>query len=109
EDDEPADVAWTFTVPEGEDLIDVLKSYALSMGDDTGDEYVGAYQGHVAKLYAQKLLLQRSRTTQESTGSEKGVEIPKEGARRKSKTPVPAILLPGRARDEEIELRLRQG
>jgi hypothetical protein len=32
----------------------------------------------------------------------------KEGAMRKSKTPVLAVLLPGRARDEEIELRLRQ-
>ncbi|KAJ2892135.1 hypothetical protein MKZ38_010216 [Zalerion maritima] len=109
DDDEPADVAWTFTVPEGEDLVDVLKNYALSMGRDTSDEYVRAYQGYVMTLYTQKLLLQRSRTTGESAGSEKDVEIPKEGARRKSKTPVPAILLPGRARDEEIELRLQQG
>lgn len=99
EDDEAADVAWTFTIPEGEDVVDALKNYALSMGNDSSDEYVRAFQGHVASLYAQKLL----------TGSEKEVEIPKEDAKRKSKTPKPAILSPGNARDEEIKLRLRQG
>lgn len=109
EDDEPADAAWTFAIPEGEDLIDVLKSYALSMGDNTDDEYVGAFQRYVAYLYAQKLLLQQPKTTQKSARSEMDVKMSKKGARRKSKSPVPAILLPGRARDEEIELRLRQG
>lgn len=38
EDDEPADVAWTFTISEGEDLIDVLQRYASTIRDYTGDD-----------------------------------------------------------------------
>ena len=85
------------------------KDYALNMGKHPDDEYVRAYQSFVASLYAQKLLLQRSGTTRGSTGSKGNVKIPKERAERKSKTPKPAILSPGKARDEEIGLRLLQG
>jgi len=57
DDDEPADVAWNFTIYEGDDLIDVLQSYAFGMGRDTDDEYACAFQRFVTKLAVQELLL----------------------------------------------------
>jgi len=109
EDDEPADVAWTFTFPEGENLIDVLERYASSMENDTRDEYVGAFQRFVSGLVVERLLRNQDRTVQENARSETDVELPKTGARRRSKAPASAKSAPGRARDEEIELRVRQG
>lgn len=38
EDDEPADVAWTFAVRDGEDLIDILERYAWTMRRDISNE-----------------------------------------------------------------------
>ncbi|KAL8934554.1 MAG: hypothetical protein Q9211_005163 [Gyalolechia sp. 1 TL-2023] len=113
EDDEPADVAWTFAIA-GEDAIEILKNYASSMARDTSedpsyDEYVHAFTSYIGYLYVQRLLLQQRQTTKENAGSETDVKTYQKGANRKPKDPVPAILLPGRARDEEIKLRLRQG
>ena len=103
EDDEPADVAWTFTIPIKEDLIDVLESYASTMGDDPTDEYTGAFQGFVTKLVVQRLILSQSRT------SRKDIKLPKDSADRLAKTPVPATRVTGDARDEEIKRSLWQG
>ncbi|KAI4173617.1 MAG: hypothetical protein LQ343_002792 [Gyalolechia ehrenbergii] len=108
-DGEPADVAWTFAIAEGEDLIESLKNYALSMGKDPSDEYVGALQSYIGYLYAQNLLLEQPKTIKQSAGSETDVKTHQKSARGKPKESVPAILLPGREREEEIELRLRQG
>ncbi|KAL9002999.1 MAG: hypothetical protein Q9188_004099 [Gyalolechia gomerana] len=109
EDDEPADVAWTFAIAEGEDLIESLKNYALGMGKDPSDEYVGAIQSYIGYLYAQNLLLQQPKTIKQSAGSETDVKIPQKSPKRKPKNSIPAILLPGKEREEEIELRLQQG
>lgn len=49
-------MVWTFAVPEGKDLMDVLHSCALSTEDDLiSDEYVRAFQSYIAYLNVQKL------------------------------------------------------
>ena len=108
EDDEPADVAWTFAIPVGEDLIDVMERYASSMRDETSDEYAGAFQGFVTNLVVQRLFLAQAIKIQSRT-SRKDAELPKDGAERQGKTPVPARRVAGGARDEEIKRSLRQG
>ena len=110
EDDEPAGVAWTFSILEGEDLLAVLQRYAWSMTDSTDEEYVGAFQGFVSKLFIQNLLLHQSEKKQEGPRSGKDVELTQKGARRRSKSSdVSSKRVPGRARDEELQQRFRQG
>ena len=92
EDGEPADVAWTFAIPVGEDLIDVMEAFASSMRHET-DEYASAFQRFITKLVVQRLLL----------------AIKPQSRKRQGKAPVPARRAPGGARDEELKRGLRQG
>jgi hypothetical protein len=108
EDDEPADVAWTFAIPNGENLMDALERYASSMRNETSDEYADAFQRFVTRLIVQRVLLAQARTIQSGT-SRKGAELPQDGAERPAKTPVSAKRVTGDARDEEIDRSLRHG
>jgi hypothetical protein len=120
EDDEPAGMTWTFTVSEGEDLIEVLQRYSWSMMDTTDDEYVDAFRRFVTRLAVQSLLLDQESKVQESTvqestiqksaESENDVEEAHKSARKQLKSSVtPAKWVAGKARDEEFEQRFRQG
>lgn len=77
DDDEPADVAWTFTIAEGEDLLEVLEKYAYgpTMRDCTDDEYASAFQMLVTKLLIQNLLLDQNESVEKSARSTKDVEL----------------------------------
>jgi hypothetical protein len=99
-DDRRPDTAYTFTVPKGQDLMEALMSYASRMACHSSDEYVGAFQRHVKKLHAGEIPLPPLIQAQKSA---------RDNATQDLKAPVPEILLPGKARDEEIERRLRQG
>jgi hypothetical protein len=108
EDDEPADVAWTFAIPNGEDLMDTLERYASSMRNETSDEYADAFRRFVPRLIVQRVLLAQARTIQSGT-SRKDAELAQDGAERPAKTPVSAKRVAGDARDEEIDRSLRHG
>jgi hypothetical protein len=83
--------AYTFIIPKGQDSIEVLMSYASIMACHGRNEYFDAFQGYVEKLRTGDILLPPSRRAKEL------------------KAPKPKYLSPGKERDEEIELRLRQG
>jgi hypothetical protein len=60
EDDDAADVCWTFQIAEGEDLLDRLLVYAHAFGkhgsgDEDYDEYVHAFQGKITGLAARRI------------------------------------------------------
>ncbi|KAL9035906.1 MAG: hypothetical protein Q9214_006375, partial [Letrouitia sp. 1 TL-2023] len=109
EDDEPADVAWTFTVPDENEFIDVLRSYAYDMRGGESDEYVRVFQSFITTLVVKALYFRPAGTFIKGTRKESDDDLPKNGGMRKSKTPIPAILLPGKARDEEMRQRLQKG
>lgn len=104
DDDEPADIAWTFALPNGKDVIDVLWRYACRIGEDNDDEYICAFRQMIQKLYIEKILLE-SRRKRLDREREKNTQRGPE--RRPEKAPA-AILRPGKERDAEIERRLRQ-
>ncbi|KAI0117441.1 hypothetical protein F4814DRAFT_287338 [Daldinia grandis] len=110
EDDELADVAWTFAIDNGEDLLDALQRYAMAMRHDTSDEdyaeYTYAFQRFVTGLVVQSLLLDKGR---KNARCDKDVDIPLEHPTRKLKTIGSTKRLTGKARDEEVELSFQQG
>jgi hypothetical protein len=63
-DNQRADVAYIFTVPKGEDIIEALMSYASRLERDNSSEYVDAFQRYVKKLHTGEILLPRSRSAQ---------------------------------------------
>lgn len=81
----------------------------ISMRDETSDEYAGAFQGFVTNLAVQRSFLSQDRTIQRSCTSRKDVELPKNGAERQVKIPVPTKRVTGGTRDEEIQRSLRKG
>jgi hypothetical protein len=109
EDDEPADVAWTFAICDGEDLIDTLQRYAETMRHDTSDEYVDAFQRFVTKLRVQRLLLDQGDKILENAKCDKAIDIPLEHPTGKPKTIGSTKRLRGKTRDEEIKLSFQKG
>jgi hypothetical protein len=113
DDDEPANVAFVFTICEGDDLIEVLQRYALSMGGDTDGEYNRAFQSFVMRLAVGSLLenkrLQHQRA-QKTCEIENEITPLRNSANGRTKTSdVPVKWAAGQARDEEMKLRLQQG
>jgi hypothetical protein len=97
-DDGRAHTAFTFPIAKGADPIDTLNSYASSKACNGDSEYVDALQRYVKELDSEKIPLPPPIQTMKRSASEGGSEMS-----------VPDTLVPGGKRDEEIELRLRQG
>ena len=93
-----ADTVFTFPVVDGADPMAALKDYIPSMGCEIGCEYVDAFQRYVKRLHVDEIPLLASTQTMDrgTTG-------------KQPKFSAPDITMPGKYRDEEIELRLRQG
>lgn len=103
EGDGPADVAWTFAIRNGEDLIKTLQRYARKMRRGASDEYRDAFQRFATELIAQRLPLDQGDKILENA------DIPLEHPTGKAKNIESIKRLPGEARDKVIELGFRQG
>jgi hypothetical protein len=101
-------VAWTFAIPEGADLMDILTGYAAGMRSHADSEYVRAYSAFLVQLL-QNSFSGPSLASTEVTGGSVDMNLPKDGHCRETRTPVSNLLAPGEARDKVIEIRLREG
>ncbi|KAL2406428.1 hypothetical protein ABEF93_006428 [Exophiala dermatitidis] len=110
EDDEPADVAWTFPIRDGEDVLNTLTRYVGTMRRDAGDEYTDAFQRFVAGLVVKRLSLDQYEKILRNAVCGKSNDTHSEYPKRNPKTAVDSTKrLPGKARDEEIKLCFREG
>ncbi|KAI5927189.1 hypothetical protein F4810DRAFT_652736 [Camillea tinctor] len=100
-----ADVAWTFAIPHGEDLLEVLERYTETMGQDTSDEYIDVFRDFVRT----QGILYKGDTILENTKSEKDISITPERPTGKHKTMESTKILSGKRRDELIKICFHKG
>ncbi|KAI0540497.1 hypothetical protein GGR58DRAFT_499073 [Xylaria digitata] len=108
EDDESVDVAWTFTMRKGEDLLGALQRYAMKIRPDTDDEHEEAFQRFATRLVIQSLSRDQGNKNRENARRDKDMDIPLEHPTGKLKTMESTKRQPGKARDEEIKLCFQQ-
>ena len=90
-------MAYTFAILKGDDWNEALDSFGLRLARENSSEYIDALWIYVKRLQKGEILLLHLGKPQYCAGS---------NTRREPTALVLEILLPGKARDEEIQLRL---